>query len=86
MKAANSFLQCFVSHARSEYPAMPLRILGPSPANVVKVGNKFRYKLIIKCKNNRDFRGLLSAVMIEFGKNKDFGKVSTYADMNALTC
>lgn len=86
MKAANSFLQCFVSHARSEYPAMPLRILGPSPANVVKVSNKFRYKLIIKCKNNRDFRGLLSAVMTEFGKNKEFGKVSTYADMNALTC
>lgn len=86
MKAANSFLQCFVSHARSEYPAMPLRILGPSPANVVKVSNKFRYKLIIKCKNNRDFRGLLSAVMTEFGKNKEFGKVSIYADMNALTC
>ena len=51
----------------------------------MKVSNKFRYKLIIKCKNNRDFRGLLSAVMIEFGKNKEFGKVSTYADMNALT-
>lgn len=51
---------------------MPLRILGPSPANVVKVSNKFRYKLIIKCKNNRDFRGLLSAVMTEFGKNKEF--------------
>ena len=56
------------------------------PANVVKVSNKFRYKLIIKCKNNRDFRALLSAVMTEFGKNKEFGKVSTYADMNALTC
>ena len=52
----------------------------------MKVSNKFRYKLIIKCKNNRDFRGLLSAVMTEFGKNKEFGKVSTYADMNALTC
>lgn len=65
---------------------MPLRILGPSPANVVKVSNKFRYKLIIKCKNNRDFRTLLSAVMIEFAKNKEFGRVSTYADMNALTC
>ena len=79
-------MQCFVSHARSEYPTLPLRILGPSPANVVKVSNKFRYKLIIKCKNNRDFRALLSAVMTEFGKNKEFGKVSTYADMNALTC
>ena len=86
MMTANKFLEYFVSLARNEYPAMPLRILGPSPAAVVKVSNKFRYKLIIKCKNNRDFRALLSRVLKKFGKDKEFSTVSIFADMNALTC
>lgn len=86
LKAANAFLNSFISLAKSDYPALPLRILGPSPALVVKVSNKFRYKLIIKCKNNREFRKLLSTLLIEFGKNKEFGSVTAYADMNALVC
>lgn len=86
LKAANAFLNSFISLAKSDYPTLPLRILGPSPALVVKVSNKFRYKLIIKCKNNREFRKLLSTLLIEFGKNKEFGSVTAYADMNALVC
>ena len=86
LKAANAFLSSFISLAKSDYPNIPLRILGPSPALVVKVSNKFRYKLIIKCKNNREFRKLLSTLLIEFGKNKEFGSVTAYADMNALVC
>lgn len=86
LKSANAFLKSFVSLAKSNYPNLPLRILGPSPALVVKVSNKFRYKLIVKCKNNREFRQLLSTLLIEFGKNKEFSSVTAYADMNALVC
>ena len=86
LKAANGFLQDFVSEASQNYPKLPLRLLGPSPAAVVKVSNKFRYKLIIKCRNNHAFRQLLSAVLISFGENREFAKVTVYADMNALIC
>lgn len=86
LRAANAFLSSFVSLAKSQYPTLPLRILGPSPALVVKVSNKFRYKLIIKCKNNHEFRKLLSELLIEFGKNKEFSSITAYADMNALIC
>lgn len=86
LRAANAFLQSFIALAKKEYPQMPLRILGPSPATVVKVSNKFRYKLIIKCKNNREFRRLLSTLLIDFGDNKEFSDVTAYADMNALIC
>ena len=61
-------------------------MLGPSPALVVKVSNKYRYKLIIKCKNNKEFRALLTAALLDFGKQKEFAKVTAYADMNALVC
>lgn len=86
LRGANEFLKSFIALAQKEYPKLPLRILGPSPALVVKVSNKFRYKLIIKCKNNREFRKLLSTLLAEFGNNKEFSGVTAYADMNALIC
>ena len=86
LRAASEFLKEFVSHARQEHPKLPLRVLGPSPALVVKVSNKYRYKLIIKCKNNKEFRALLTAALLDFGSNREFAKVTAYADMNALVC
>lgn len=86
LRAANAFLNSFISLAKSDYPNLPLRVLGPSPALVVKVSNKFRYKLIIKCKNNREFRKMLSTLLVQFGKNKEFASVTAYADMNSLVC
>ena len=86
LRAAGAFLSEFSRTARRECPQMPLRVLGPSPALVVKVSNKYRYKLIIKCRNNRAFRALLSSVLTRFHENKEFRKVTATADMNALVC
>ncbi len=86
LKGANEFLREFTSRASRNYPKLPLRILGPSPALVVRVSNKYRYKLIIKCKNNREFRRLLSDTLIEFGGKREFSSVTAYADMNAPVC
>lgn len=86
LKAANEFLKAFAAEAGKNYPKLPLRILGPSPASVVKVSNKYRYKLIIKCKNNRSFRALLSKVLTGFQSRREFSGVTAYADMNALIC
>ena len=86
LQAANAFLETFTALARTEYPDLPIRILGPSPALVVKVSNKYRYKLIIKCRNNRAFRALLSSALVAFDGLREFAKVTAYADMNALVC
>ena len=86
LKAANAFLGEFSSLAQTEYARLPIRVLGPSPALVVKVSNKFRYKIIIKCRNNRQFRALLSTVLRRFSEKREFSKVTVYADMNALVC
>ncbi|MBR6548817.1 MAG: primosomal protein N' [Clostridia bacterium] len=59
-----------------------LKILGPSPAQVVKVGGKYRYRMIIKCKNNKAFRRMLAEVLQQFGTLKGLGGVTAYADMN----
>lgn len=84
IEAANGFVKLFVQGAKKDYPRLPLRVLGPAPATVVKVSNKYRYKLIIKCKNNRSFRALLSKTLTAFGNDRSYAKVTVYADMNAL--
>ena len=52
------------------------------PPRVSKMNNKFRYRIIIKCKNNKRFRQMLSDMLISFGKNKKYSDVSFVADIN----
>ena len=47
----------------TEYKAVKLIILGPSTAAVAKVNNKYRFRMIIKCKNNAEFRKMLRAAI-----------------------
>ena len=40
-------------------PDLPLRVLGPTPGNIEKINDTYRYKLTIKCRNDRRFRDLV---------------------------
>lgn len=82
LEAARRFLEMLTGLAKSAYPSLPLRVIGPSEAGVFKMNNKYRYKLMIKCRNNKAFRGFLSTLLVEFGKKREFSKVSVYADIN----
>ena len=44
-----------------EYKDIKLIILGPAPASVPKVNNKYRYRIIIKTKNSTRFREMIYA-------------------------
>ena len=56
---------------------MPLRVIGPTPSAVVRVGGRYRYKVIIKCVNNRRFRALMRDTLT--GLDMPRG-VTVYAD------
>ena len=45
----------------TEYKDVKLIILGPTPATVPKVNNKYRYRIIIKTKNSARFREMIRA-------------------------
>ena len=61
---------------------IPLRVLGPSKCTLGKINNKFRYRIIIKCRNSSKFRKLISEVLIKSSKNRLFSNTSIYADIN----
>ena len=80
--AAQTFLQQFSQLAAQEYAELPLRVIGPSPAAVLRVNQKFRYKLLIKCRNSIRLRELIGRLLVLHGQNKEFSRVTAYADMN----
>lgn len=57
-------------------------VLGPSPAKIAKINNKFRYRLILKCKKSKALRDMLHKLLIMNSKKKEFSHVTTYVDMN----
>ncbi len=67
---------------KNKLPSHPIRIYPPTEASVYKVGNKFRYKIIIKTKCNKQYRALLSEVYKSFLNDKEFKKVSVFIDTN----
>ncbi len=42
-----------------EFASVRVIILGPAAAAIPKVNNRYRYRMIIKCKNNTEFRKML---------------------------
>ncbi|MBQ7217969.1 MAG: primosomal protein N' [Ruminococcus sp.] len=80
--AARAFLAEITELLRTDYPDIPLRVLGPVPASVFKVNNKYRYKLILKCRNDRRFREMLGRMLIAFSKERAYSDVTVYADVD----
>ncbi len=64
-----------------DYSDIKLIVLGPSPSSIPKVNNRYRYRMIIKCKNNKRFREMLSkAIDIKLKNN-----TSVSVDINPET-
>lgn len=81
-QASISFLALLQKLAGSEYASLPLRVLKPTPAAVVKVNGKYRYKILIKCRNSKELRELFSRLLIAFPQERRFSGVSVFVDMN----
>lgn len=81
-RAAGGFMDTLKFHTQREYSDIPIRALGPSPASVKKISGKYRYKIILKCRNNARFRGLMNILLCEFGRDLSNKDVTAYADIN----
>lgn len=59
-------------------------ILGPSPAGVAKVNNRYRYKLTLACENSRRVRDTVCHVLKEFSNDKQYRGLAAFADADPL--
>ena len=59
-------------------------LLGPTPLAVVKVNNRYRYRVNIACHSGVGIRSLVSRIVIECNTDKRFRNVSVYADNDPI--
>ncbi|MCI2106297.1 MAG: primosomal protein N' [Intestinimonas sp.] len=71
-----------ISLRRPPYDRMDARLLGPAPAVVAKVNNRYRYRLTLCGKNNRVMRTLLAHVLCAAQTDRENRGVSVYVDRN----
>lgn len=66
------------------YDKMGLQILGPAPASVAKVNNRYRYRVTVSGKNSKELRALLAHLVRSAQQDKENRGVSVFADVNPL--
>ena len=59
-------------------------LLGPAPAAVAKINNRYRYRLTLSCKNTREARAMAAHLVRCAQLDKENRGVSVFADINPL--
>lgn len=80
--AARKFAGMLTENAKPYGERVPMRILGPAPNTVGRINGRYRYHLIIKCKNSKSLREVVRAALKQAYNDKSFENVSFYADIN----
>lgn len=82
LRSCEEFFEGFRTIAHKEYKDIPLRIFRPSAANVNKICGNYRFKMIVKCKNDNRFREMMSKLMMMYEKDLNKKGVGIFVDIN----
>ena len=67
----------------AKQPDLPLRVLGPTPGSIEKINDSYRYKLTVKCRNDRRFRNLMRETLGLYEQEKLPGKATVVVDLHS---
>ena len=82
--AARRLLTAISGLCGGSYSDVKIIVLGPTPAAIPKVGGKFRWRMMIKCRNGKRMREMLTAA-IASEEEASRGKTTVSVDMNPET-
>ena len=80
--AAQRFAALLAQQAAKQ-PDLPLRVLGPTPGSIEKINENYRYKLTVKCRNDRRFRDLVRETLDLYEKEKLPAQATVAVDMHS---
>lgn len=66
------------------YAGTPYRLLGPAPAAVAKVNDRYRYRLILNTQNTKAMRLLTAHLLRQAQADRQNRGVALFADLNPL--
>lgn len=59
-------------------------ILGPAPAPVLKVNNRYRYRILLKCRNEKEIRAILAQILRSAQEDRANRGLSILMDVNPM--
>lgn len=80
--AADAALELTQELVQNEYSDVKIIVLGPMPARIAKVNQKYRYRMILKCRNTPRLRALAAQLLQTLGSRNKLSGVNMYADIN----
>jgi len=80
-EGAKRLSDSMISKLRGEYSDLPFTVFGPFEAQVYKINEKYRMKMIVKCRLTARSRKLFSSLLAEFSLDR---KVTLTVDLNPL--
>ena len=81
-RAANELKNRLLSLAVGDYRDLPLTVFGPFEAQVYKINERYRLRMILKCRNSPRLRALLRTLTISFADER---KALLSVDINPLS-
>jgi len=63
--------------------ANSINLLGPAPAPIPKVNNRYKYRLLLSCDNTKRVRETVAHCIREFSRDKSSKGVTVYADSDS---
>lgn len=81
-RAAARFASLLAQQA-AQCPDLPLRVLGPTQSNIEKINDTYRYKLTVKCRNDRKFRNLMRDTLELYEKEKLPSHATVVVDLHS---
>ena len=83
LKAATEELSRMITKkAKGEYSSLPLIVFAPTPAQVYKLNEKYRMRVVVKCKLNPTVRRMLGELISEFSASR---RATLTVDLNPLS-
>ncbi len=61
-----------------------VQILGPAAAHILKVNNRYRYRVYLRCPPGREARALIAAAIKRYSSDKRFKGVSVFGDIDPM--
>ena len=81
-RAAAQF-SALLGQQAAKQPDLPLRVLGPTPGSIEKINDSYRYKLTVKCRNDRRFRDLVRSTLDCYEQEKLPSKATVVVDLHS---
>ncbi len=67
---------------KKKYPQLPVRVMMPNKELITKFSSRYKFRLMLKCRDGRRFREFLSDLLVTVNRYREFSGASVTAEIN----